>query len=195
MLLRGDERELLEAHGVVALLADPLERLDQRLAGPRRQPDLVGVDVQEPVGLELRGERCLAREQPTPGVRAVPRQALDADQPPAEVLARDLHRSVGGVVVEEVRLDAVAVEVLDAAADEALLVEGGDDGDRAHGPRLTREGPVRGPLGRSVCLRRLAGAAPPGRVLHHGHAFVSAYGPWISTPSSARKIQLLTLLM
>ena len=107
VLLRGDERELLEAHGVVALVADPLERLGQRLAGPRRQPDLVGVDVQEPVGLELRGERCLAREQAPPGVRAVPRDVLDADQPPAEVLARNLDRAVGGVVVEEVRLDAV----------------------------------------------------------------------------------------
>ena len=96
---RRHERELEEVGGVVAGLVELGERLRQRLALLGRDADLVGVVVDQPVGVQVVGERLLPATllAQTKGVRAG--QLLDLDDAPPEVALGDLDRRVRGAVV------------------------------------------------------------------------------------------------
>ncbi len=108
---RRHERELLEVDRVVAERVDLRDRLGERDRRARRQADLVGVEVDEPVGVERLGERLFALEQRAPGVHAVPRSRLEAGQLEPR---GDLDGRVRRLVVDHVGLDALTLEVLDA---------------------------------------------------------------------------------
>ena len=126
---RRYERELEEVHGVEPGGVDLGQRVGQGLARPRCDSDLVRVVVHEPVGVEGRGELLLAFEDRGQRELAPPRQRLDADQPLPEVGLGEGDRPVSRLVVDQVDVDALPREVLDAAFDETLLVVGSEKRD------------------------------------------------------------------
>jgi len=138
---RRDERELHEVHGVVALPIDLRQRAGERLSTPRRQADLVGVHVHEPVGIQRRRDCLLALEERAPGVLAVARKVFDLDEPATGELRRNRDRPICRAVVDEIHVDAVAHQVFEAGLDEALFVERRQNRYDAHRTPGRRSGP------------------------------------------------------
>src|SRR5687767_7729546 len=89
--------------------------------------------MHEPVGVELSRQRGLALEDRPPRVGAVARMRLDADEISSSELPDDGYGVVAGVVVDNVGVNAVVSEVIEACADKTLFVEGGQERDDAHG--------------------------------------------------------------
>jgi lauroyl/myristoyl acyltransferase len=128
---------MVEIGCVVALGIDLTQGLREALRRPRRQHDLIGVDVNEPVGIERRGQCLLTRTllPKTEDPRA--RQRFDADQPASDVPFCDRNGAVGGFVVDEIDRKPLPDEVVQASRDEAFLVVGGKECDHSHGYRCT----------------------------------------------------------
>ncbi len=81
VLAGGDEDELIVVHCVVTLMLRCCEGCSQCLAWPRGQVYLIGIDVNEPVGIQRAGELFLAPEYRLPVVDPVfAREVLYADQ-------------------------------------------------------------------------------------------------------------------
>ena len=123
--LRRDKDELMEVRCVVALDINFGQRLREALCRSGWQEDLVGVYVNEPVGIERRGQPHLARallpniEHPGSG------QRLDPDQSAASIPLRNRNRIIGGFVVDEINLEPLPDEVLYASGNEAFLIVSG----------------------------------------------------------------------
>ena len=184
---RRHERELLEVHGVVAERVDLGDRLGER----HRRSEEAGGSRRRRGG---RTSRRRASPPAPPCARAAGarhrRRCLGAvskpasSKPPAISTVR-----VGRLVVDQVGLDSLALEVLDATSDEALLVVGGEEGDDAHGSGRaldSREGESRGAHAVSGRVARLRSAVrSPRRGSRAGRASRSR-SEWSAFSSTVR---------
>ena len=121
---RRHEGELQKVDGIVMVRVGLGQGLGKRLIRARRQRHFIGVEMQIPVGLQLRRERLFPLQDLTPAIDAIAGELLDTAQPGAEVARGDRDCAVGRLVVTEVRLYTLGEEVLQAAADEPFLVVG-----------------------------------------------------------------------
>ena len=151
---RRHEGQLEEVHRVVALAVGGGEGAGESSSRARREPELVCVHVQEPVGVERRGELRLALRAAGASGRRPAREGLEPGEAAAAVALGDLDRRVRRLVVDQVHLDAVRGVVLDAVRDEPLLVvrrKQGDDAARGQHTAVERERAHRAP---SLSVRR-----------------------------------------
>ncbi len=139
---RRHEGVLLEVDGVVAGLVDRLDRFGQGLAPAGRQADLIGVEMQEPVGVQRASQCFLALQDALEIEGSAPRQALDARHAAAEVALGDGHGGVRGGVVDQIDAHALADQVVQAIGDESLFVVGRQQGEDSHRVASGRSDPA-----------------------------------------------------
>ena len=102
------EVEAREIDRVVPQGVDPPDRVLQRQPGPWAFTELVGVVVNEPVGVELGRQLGLSLKNPLPGERPGTRprgivaEALDGDHAFADMGFDGLHRAIGRSIVEKI---------------------------------------------------------------------------------------------
>src|SRR6476660_7414095 len=84
-LLGGDKGKLVKVDGIEALGVDFSQGLSEALRGLRWQKNLIGIHVNEPIGIERCGERLLALALRAKTKDPCPRQRLDPDQTPSGI--------------------------------------------------------------------------------------------------------------
>ena len=88
--------------------------------------------MHEPVAVERCGELFLPTEDRAPAVNAVTRHGLDTKEPATLIGSGELDGAITGLVVDQVDAQPLADEMLEAPADEPLLVVGRKQGDDVH---------------------------------------------------------------
>ncbi len=132
------DREKVEAGEVDRVEAKRVDAPDcvrQGNAGPRAFTKLVGVVMNEPIGVQLSRELSFTEQNPLPleAVRSVVygrgREAFDGEDAAAHIRLHGRNRAVSRAVVEKVNLDALIDEVADDVADDVGFVVRGDNCD------------------------------------------------------------------
>jgi hypothetical protein len=109
-----DEAVLEEAHGVATAYVCGLEGVEDVREPLRGKENLVRGDGDEPVGVDPTGQLLLSFQHRRPVVETPPRYVLDREDSVPDTRRRDFATAVRRADVEDVRLDALGREVLEA---------------------------------------------------------------------------------
>jgi hypothetical protein len=116
-----------------------VNRVAELRAGPRRLAELVGVVMEEPVGVERLRQLFFPPEDRRPvervslPFRRLSRELFDIEESLAQPLSRFRNGVVGRAIVDQVDIHAVLDQVADHRRDDVSLVVSGEKRDHSKG--------------------------------------------------------------